>query len=909
MSPGRRLRGYLIGLTMAAAALGLRLLFAPLTGKGAPFVLFFGATLASSLVAGAGPALMVLLLTLPIGARLFAIPAGATPYQAVFQAVLYCVDGLIIIHLTRLAQIARRRLERTNRDLTDAVAGLRGSEARTREIVALSPEAYFQADLDGRIVDANQAGCALLGYTRDQLVSKTILDLIPVRDETRLAAVKAELLAPGAIHTGEWILGRQDGSTVLVEISSNILPDGRWQAFARNITERKWAEEALRRSELKFRRLVGSIPDGVFINQGGRIVYANRTFGLLLGYNDEQGVLGRMIDEIVAPESRELVESRIRFVQEAGKSAPPQEVTMVRRDGSPQKVESVGIGVEFEGAPAIVVVVRDLSERLRAEEALRFSEAKFSGIVSISADAIITVDQEQRITVFNTGAEKIFGYSREEVLGAPLDLLLPQRLREGHRGQVAEFGAGRSTARRMGERLASILGRRKNGEEFPAEASIANLKVGETTLLTVVLRDVTERERAERQQRVLAEVGVALAASLDYERTLAAVAQIAVRDCADWCIIDLVETSESVRRVKVACADASNQRLSERLERIPLDRRRPYLTRTVVELRQPVLIPRLAPEQVTATAQSPEHLEALRAVRPVSLMSAPLLLRDQLLGTLTFVSSTPTRIFSPEDLRFALALAERAALAIENARLYQAALRATRSRDQVLGVVAHDLRNPLSNIALHAAALQPSPLEPRNQRHREAIERATRRMSRLIQDLLDVTVLETGRLRVERVPLAPGPLITEAVEMQQALALSSSIELRADVPRDLPEILGDSERLLQVFENLIGNALKFTEPGGQVTVGAVPGDSGAVFWVADTGRGMTEEEIPRVFDPFWQASARSGRLGAGLGLPITRGIVEAHGGRIWVESAAGRGSKFRFSIPARPSGAPPSAGG
>jgi signal transduction histidine kinase len=136
--------------------------------------------------------------------------------------------------------------------------------------------------------------------------------------------------------------------------------------------------------------------------------------------------------------------------------------------------------------------------------------------------------------------------------------------------------------------------------------------------------------------------------------------------------------------------------------------------------------------------------------------------------------------------------------------------------------------------------------------------------------------------------------------MQQALASSSSIDLRVEVTADPPRILGDRDRLLQVFENLIGNALKFTEAGGQVTVGAAQRDSGTLFWVADTGRGMTGDEIGHAFDRFWQASARSGRLGAGLGLPITKGIVEAHGGRIWIESKPGQGSTFYFSIPASP---------
>jgi len=151
-------------------------------------------------------------------------------------------------------------------------------------------------------------------------------------------------------------------------------------------------------------------------------------------------------------------------------------------------------------------------------------------------------------------------------------------------------------------------------------------------------------------------------------------------------------------------------------------------------------------------------------------------------------------------------------------------------------------------------------------------------------------------LTLERTQLAPRDLIVGAAEMQKPLASSSSLELRVDLDGDLPDIWGDKDRLLQVFENLIGNAIKFTKAGGSITVGATSEDHEVTFRVADTGSGIAPENLPRVFDRFWQASA-SGRSGAGLGLPITKGIVEAHRGRIWVESVAGSGSTFFFTIP------------
>jgi signal transduction histidine kinase len=283
---------------------------------------------------------------------------------------------------------------------------------------------------------------------------------------------------------------------------------------------------------------------------------------------------------------------------------------------------------------------------------------------------------------------------------------------------------------------------------------------------------------------------------------------------------------------------------------------------------------------------------------PASLMVLPLLRYERLLGVLAFISSTGSRRYGQSDLRLAEALAERAAIAIENARLYRASVHAAQLRDQVLGVVAHDLRNPLSTILTQVWALKRygPELEKRSLKPADVIQRAAKRMNHLIQDLLDVALMEAGQLTIERARLSADRLIGEVVDMQSPLVSSSSLELRVEVESDIPQVWGDRDRLLQVFENLIGNAIKFTKAGGRITVGAASRDDEVVFWVADTGCGIAAENLPRVFDRFWQAT-RAGHQGAGLGLPITKGIVGAHGGRIWVESAAGSGSTFFFTIP------------
>jgi signal transduction histidine kinase len=172
-------------------------------------------------------------------------------------------------------------------------------------------------------------------------------------------------------------------------------------------------------------------------------------------------------------------------------------------------------------------------------------------------------------------------------------------------------------------------------------------------------------------------------------------------------------------------------------------------------------------------------------------------------------------------------------------------------------------------------------------------------MDRLIQDLLDVTRMEAGRLSIEQRRLPAGQLIQDAVEAQRAGAARVGLQLASDLAPELPAIWADRDRLLQIFENLIGNAIKFTDPPGRIVVGAASRGGEVQFWVGDTGAGIPADDIPQLFDRFWQGG-KAKRKGAGLGLPIVKGLVAAHGGRVWVESTPGRGSVFFFTIPSAP---------
>jgi signal transduction histidine kinase len=276
--------------------------------------------------------------------------------------------------------------------------------------------------------------------------------------------------------------------------------------------------------------------------------------------------------------------------------------------------------------------------------------------------------------------------------------------------------------------------------------------------------------------------------------------------------------------------------------------------------------------------------------------------RDRIVGVLHLISTNARRVFDEPALDLAEKLAFRSALTLENAELYRAAQRATQLRDEIVSVVSHDLRNPLSAISMCSKVLVSDPPSDPVERARlmEAILEAANLAERLIRDLLDASIIASGRLRltVDRERL--DPILTRVRDMFEHAARNRNIALIVDEPssRDT-EIDVDAERVVQVLSNLVGNALKFTESGGTVQVSTALDNGSLRVSVRDTGVGIPKEDQAHVFDRYWHSRRKGRAIGSGLGLAIARGIVEAHGGSIRVESEPGRGSTFSFVIPRR----------
>ena len=535
--------------------------------------------------------------------------------------------------------------------------------------------------------------------------------------------------------------------------------------------------------------------------------------------------------------------------------------------------------------------------RQRVEEALRASEAKFSGILGIAADAIITVDQTHRIVHFNRGAEEIFGYKEADAIGRHLNILIPARYRPGHEAHMQRFAQAPETARRMGERR-EIFGLRADGTEFPAEASISKLVERDGILFTVVLRDITDRVRSAQDERFLATAGATLAQSLELDAAAVAIADLPVPRLADACIVDLIGPNETLRRF---VSTRQREALTPALQSIaahPLDWDSPSPIVDAIRRRRREVATSIDLEWLEANEER-ALVEPWRALGAHAIMALPLALGDEVFGALTMILTEPERSFTTEQRLLADKFAMVASTTLENTRLYGLAQSANRARDEVLGIVSHDLRNPISAIAMCARVLEDNaPSSPTERAELlTTIRESATWANRLIQDLLDVASIERGQLSLQARAEDPAQIVLQSIHMFDVEADQHGISLSARVPTNLPLIQADSARIVQVLGNLLRNAIKFTPEGGQITVGVEPSEKHLTFSVRDTGVGIPSEQQARVFDRFWHASDGARARGTGLGLSIAKGIVDAHGGRLWVTSVPGDGSTFCFTVP------------
>ena len=418
------------------------------------------------------------------------------------------------------------------------------------------------------------------------------------------------------------------------------------------------------------------------------------------------------------------------------------------------------------------------------------------------------------------------------------------------------------------------------------------------------LYDEAERRRVqtqetERRSTFLAEASGVLASSLDYETTLAQVARLAVPGLADVCAVDVLEESGGVRRLAVAYDEATVNRARASTGHEQIDVGASALT-TVLRSGRAEFYPEVTDEVLGRIATDDQHRVALRALGLRSLMVVPLTARGRRLGAITFVSTASGRPYGAADLAFVEDLATRSAQAIDNSRLYRSAQAASRAKDEFLATVSHELRTPLTAILGWARVLRARATASPWRDAVDTIERNARAQAQIINDLLDVSRVITGMLRLHVQPVDLVVVIHEAVAALRPAIDAKALQLITNLDPAAGPFVGDGDRLQQVVWNLLSNAVKFTPAGGRIDVRLSRADDQTEIVVTDSGLGITAEFLPYVFERFRQAETGSTRAqsGLGLGLAIVRHIVELHGGTARAESdGSGRGATFVVTLP------------
>ncbi len=403
---------------------------------------------------------------------------------------------------------------------------------------------------------------------------------------------------------------------------------------------------------------------------------------------------------------------------------------------------------------------------------------------------------------------------------------------------------------------------------------------------------------SERRALLLARASETLVGAGAPEAILGELARLLVPDLADWCTVVIGRPGEPMQRVAIRHRDPAKAPLvAEYLDRFPPGDHAPAMMAIAARGEATWTSP-VAEQELAAAAQGPEHLALMKQLGTASVGILPLVARGRILGLLSLVRGDATRPFDADDRALAATLVQRAAVVLDNARLLQDARRAVASRDEVLGFVSHDLNNLLQPIrGVSALLAKKLPDEGRSSPGYQAriIERSAGRMVRLIRDLLDAASLDAGRLSLHFAAQDAGAIARESLDLAAPLADEKGLALESRLPAEPLVVRCDRGRVSQVLGNLLSNAIKFT-PAGTVRLTASRAGSRCLFEIRDTGPGIPAEQIPSVFERFWRGRATQ-TPGTGLGLYIAKGIVEAHGGTIRVQSAPGRGTAFEIALP------------
>ncbi|MEG4962616.1 PAS domain S-box protein [Microcoleus sp. K4-B3] len=748
-------------------------------------------------------------------------------------------------------------------DITDR----KHAEAELREMSEVMKNAVSgisKLDVQGRYLYVNKAYADMTGYQPEEMMGMFWEKTVAPDELEKLVAAYWLMVQEGRVEV-ETKGVRKDGSVFYKQVVMISTYDEQHQflghyCFMKDISDRKKAELALEQELLRSKTFFNTSMDGVVVMDWvGKVVQASPSFAKMLGYTLEE-TLNLSVFDWDAEWTRE----ELQVMLQREEVIPLFETRHRRKDGSEYDVEISWNRVELEGEMMNFCICRDISERKQAEIDLQISQARFAGILEIASDAIISIHTNQQITLFNKGAERIFGYAAEEVLGKPLAMLMASRLADAHHHQISEYTHNAGYPKPMSERGA-ILGRRKDGTEFPAEASISKIEINGEIIFTTFLRDITARQQAEE--------------ALRYQK-------------------EMFQTIVDHIPVMIALFNAEGQMelLNPEFENI--------LGWSLEDWQQRNILAECYPDPVYCQKVLEHMLSATGKWQDMKTLTAT--------GQQLETSWANVRLSSGHFLGIGQDISDRKQKELALQHAMEAAEAANLAKSTFLANMSHELRTPLNVILGFAQVMAHDPsLTPNQKEDLQTIRRSGDHLLSLINDVLDLSKIESGHCTVEDSGFDLIALLHSLRNMLAERASSKGLDLCFEIAPEVPQfMLADAQKLRQVLLNLLSNAIKFTDRGSitlHLSIKAC--GTGALtttrpilqFVVADTGLGIASVELDTIFDAFVQAQAgKRSTGGTGLGLTISRKLLELMGGEISVSSTLRQGSTFTFTLPVSP---------
>lgn len=639
----------------------------------------------------------------------------------------------------------------------------------------------------------------------------------------------------------------------------------------------------MRKTKEQFEVLFDGASDGIFIaDLNGVYMDVNVAGYEMLGYSKEE-VIGKKIDDILDEKDLpKLAETKNGLLN--NRSILIQEWDIKKKNG-----EFITVQVSSRILPdnRWIGIVRDFTERKKIETKLKNSESKFRGLLNSSFEAILTIDREGIINFVNKKGADIFGYQEEEILGKAAKMLFPKPIIKKYK-QAWKHYIESPTPLSVGQML-DLYARKKDGTVFPIDLSLSPTITDEGIIITAVIRNVSDVRKRQTQMKALADIGKIMAKSSNIEESLLLTAKAIVPSLADGCVIRLKNDEDKMAVVAIEHKNHQKKHVIFQLQR------EEYLINNEQvwgdKFKQDL-------KTIVVNDKTSEALSFWKQLGIGSYAMIPIFVKTRLFGILTIIKNEGSEAIQEHDVTYFESIALRIALAIDNEKLIREAQNEVKNRAKIMSIVSHDLKSSITAIELATGALKKG--SENNEKTKstllDVVGKASEQMRELISNLLDFDKIHQGRFSIIAKQEDLLGLINELLPGLEIQAAAKEIKLVACLPESLPKFKLDANRITQVLQNLIGNAIKFTPKYGEISISVVEESDSVIIEIRDNGIGIDSNELPRVFDYQWQASETS-HLGSGLGLSIVKAIVEAHNGSISVASKKGEGTTFFVKLP------------